>query len=358
VSPDSGAGWTEPGAWKVSEGVYRIPLPLPNDGLRAVNVYALETDAGLTLVDGGWAIPAARSVLDSSLRSIGYDVADIRSFLVTHMHRDHYSMASFLALETGATTALGKGEHAALEMIRAGEDALRESMASALVAAGAEDLARLLPADPEATAVAKGADRMPDRWLDGRLAIPLGERVLDAVPTPGHTPGHYVFVDHDTGSLFAGDHLLPTITPSIGFTFPLPESPLADFLTSLATLRPMPDLTILPAHGPVAPSSHARIDELLAFHEERLQLCGRALGVTGRPAAEVAATLPWTRHQRAFAELDPFNRRLAVLETRAHLEVLVSRGQAVRSRADGIFVFTRAGHRRDPVGAAAQAEPQ
>ena len=38
ISPDSGALWTEEGAWLVAPGVYRIPLPLPMDGLRAVNV--------------------------------------------------------------------------------------------------------------------------------------------------------------------------------------------------------------------------------------------------------------------------------------------------------------------------------
>ena len=37
---------------------------------------------------------------------------------------------------------------------------------------------------------------------------------------PGHTPGHYVFADRADGLLFAGDHVLPTITPSIGFTVP------------------------------------------------------------------------------------------------------------------------------------------
>ena len=44
VSPDSGQHWTEPGAWPVAPGVHRIPLPLPMDGLRAVNVYVIETE--------------------------------------------------------------------------------------------------------------------------------------------------------------------------------------------------------------------------------------------------------------------------------------------------------------------------
>ena len=42
--------WTEPGLFTVAPGVHRIPLPLPNDGLRAVNVYAIEAGDGTFLV--------------------------------------------------------------------------------------------------------------------------------------------------------------------------------------------------------------------------------------------------------------------------------------------------------------------
>ncbi len=90
----SDQSWTEPGAHPVADGIHRIPLPLPMDGLRAVNVYVLETDDGLVLVDGGWAIPESRAQFDLSLKDLGYTVADIRRFLVTHMHRDHYTQAS------------------------------------------------------------------------------------------------------------------------------------------------------------------------------------------------------------------------------------------------------------------------
>jgi hypothetical protein len=69
VSPDSGQHWAGEGAWPAAPGVHRIPLPLPTDGLRAVNVYAIETDEGLTLVDGGWAIEAGRAALDKGLGS-------------------------------------------------------------------------------------------------------------------------------------------------------------------------------------------------------------------------------------------------------------------------------------------------
>lgn len=52
--------WTEPGTFEVAPGIYRIPLPLPNDGLRAVNVYALAHGGDLVLIDSGWAIAGAR----------------------------------------------------------------------------------------------------------------------------------------------------------------------------------------------------------------------------------------------------------------------------------------------------------
>ena len=35
------ADWTRPGVYRCAPDVYRIPLPLPMDGLRAVNVYAI-----------------------------------------------------------------------------------------------------------------------------------------------------------------------------------------------------------------------------------------------------------------------------------------------------------------------------
>ena len=91
--------WTEPGAFEVAPGVHRLPLPLPMDGLRAVNVYVVETEDGLVLIDGGWAIPESRKVLESSLRRLGYTFRDIRRFLVTHMHRDHYTQACVIGAD-------------------------------------------------------------------------------------------------------------------------------------------------------------------------------------------------------------------------------------------------------------------
>jgi glyoxylase-like metal-dependent hydrolase (beta-lactamase superfamily II) len=163
---------------------------------------------------------------------------------------------------------------------------------------------------------------------------------LLALPTPGHTQGHVVFLDERAGVLFAGDHVLPHITPSIGFE-PVPgRLPLGDYLESLRLVRSYPDLRLLPAHGPIAPSVHARVDELLAHHEDRLAESLEAIRDGAGTAYEAARRLGWTRRHRRFDDLDLFNQTLATGETAAHLELLVVRDELRSSTVDGVVEYS------------------
>jgi glyoxylase-like metal-dependent hydrolase (beta-lactamase superfamily II) len=341
VSPDSSQHWAEPGAWPVADGVHRIPLPLPMDGLKAVNVYVIETERGLTLVDGGWAIDEGRSLLEKSLASIGFGLGDIRRFLVTHVHRDHYTLAAVIGRELGADVTLGIGEKPTLDLMHHHDEVDVDPTLAVLRTSGAFPVVEEWSRFTEGRLPDLSIWAYPDTWLDGDQAIEVGTRTLDAVHTPGHTQGHFVFADRPAGLLFAGDHVLPTITPSIGFE-PVPvEQPLRDFLGSLTRVRGLPDLRLLPAHGPVAPSSHSRVDELLAHHEDRLRLCLDALAAGPAAAYDVAGVLPWTRHERKLSDLDAFNAALASMETKAHLELLVARGLANRELVEGgVVVFS------------------
>jgi glyoxylase-like metal-dependent hydrolase (beta-lactamase superfamily II) len=330
LSPDSGLVWTEEGAWPVAPGVVRIPLPLPMDGLRAVNVYVLETDDGLVLVDGGWAIPESRAVFESSMKGAGYALSDIRRFLVTHMHRDHYTQAYVVGQEFGAQVSLGIGDKASMDLMH-DDKLVRDPNLERLEICGALELAAGWRSMMPSERPSMDDYGMPDQWLDRDLTLDLGGRRVDAIATPGHTQGHYVFADTGGGLLFAGDHVLPTITPSIGFEPRWVEQPLHDFLGSLAKVRALPDLRLLPAHGPVADSSHARIDELVAHHDHRLQICLDAVAGGARTAWEVAGEIPWTRHERRREELGPFDAVLAAYETLAHLELLHLQGRLVRT---------------------------
>ena len=191
VSGDSGLLWSEPGAWPVADGVHRVPLPLPMDGLRAVNVYVLASEEGLTLVDGGWAIAEAREALEGALRSLGCGLRDVRRFLVTHVHRDHYTLAAQVAAEVGAEVHLGLPERPTVEAFRSRVDGgeVDGSIAVALHEAGAHRHAEryLAGLSPSAPADLVPMATPPSHWLEGEQRLEVGSRALDAVPTPGHT---------------------------------------------------------------------------------------------------------------------------------------------------------------------------
>ena len=341
MRPDASTrdNWTEPGTFEVAPGIYRIPLPLPNDGLRAVNVYALTDGDDLMLIDSGWAIADARDVLDRGLDALGASAGDVRRILVTHVHRDHYTQAVYLRREFGTPVSLGAGERESLQISMDPGRAPLQNQLGYLRLLGAGDLADQMaklqgPRDPHKTGW-----ETPDDWLRDGEQIERGGRTLDVVATPGHTRGHVVF--HDTGSrlLFAGDHVLPTITPSIGFEPVLSDDPLGAFLGSLALMRSRTDARLLPAHGPVTGSTHARVDELIAHHGTRLDETEAAIRGGAQTAPEAAAVLRWTRRGRVLADLDPFNQMLAISETAAHLQLLAAQGRVTRHEADGLRYY-------------------
>ena len=339
---DPEADWTSPGVYDVGAGVYRIPLPLPQDGLRAVNVYAVRDGDGLTLVDSGWAITEARDLLEQAVKLLDFSLAGVKRFLVTHVHRDHYTLAVTLRREFGMRISLGHEEAGTLRMIRDPAVPPWHSMLTQLRLGGALDLAQKISQAPGGLDLTEWED--PDDWIQApqEIAFEPGQGSWQVHATPGHTRGHVVFVDPARDVMFAGDHVLPRITPSIGFEQNHAEYPLRDYLDSLKLVRGLPDRRLLPAHGPVAPSVHHRVDELIEHHDTRLTQIDETIDRGASTASESAHLMLWTRRGRQFGELDVLSQCLAVTETMAHLDVLVLAGRLRRSEADGTWHYVRA----------------
>jgi glyoxylase-like metal-dependent hydrolase (beta-lactamase superfamily II) len=322
--------WASPGAYEVTPGVHRVPLPLPAVGLRAVNVYVVADPSGLVVVDSGWATGDSRAALSAALRELGYGLDDVAQFIVTHAHWDHYTQAVALRASFGSRVRVGRGERHTIEAFARARGRF-PAQVELLREAGAAELARVvagLPVDEDELAT---LFEPPDAWLDDGEKIQLGDRTLEVVATPGHTRGHIVLRDPAAGILFAGDHVLPNITPSLALEGAPEPHPLRSYLASLRLVRDQPDLMLLPAHGPVTPSVHVRVDELIAHHEQRLEATAALVAAGRDTAASVAGGLPWTRRARNLADLDVFNQMLAILETEAHLDVLAELGQVIQA---------------------------
>jgi glyoxylase-like metal-dependent hydrolase (beta-lactamase superfamily II) len=337
--------WANQGMEELGGGIYRIPLPLPGDALTAVNVYALVGPDGVDLIDSGMALVQARERLTKDLARLGLSLGDIRNFFITHVHQDHYTLAVELRTTLAGKVSLGEGERVNLEAIRSVHERHSDpGFIEMLYGMGAGHIADRVhgvlvhgPADPQPGL----AWSDPDHWLTDGAVLDLGPRTLRTLHTPGHTSGHVVFHDAESSILFAGDHILPHITPSIGFQPIITRTALAEYLSSLQLMLTLPDSHLFPAHGPVRDSTHSRVNELLEHHEKRLAQTLETASGGPVTAFAAASEIPWTRRQRKFADLDPMSQLLAVGETAAHLEVLIARGQLARQPSpEGIESYT------------------
>ena len=337
--------WATQGIEDLGNGVHRIPLPLPMAGLKAVNVYALVDDHGVDLIDAGMALGYARDRLTAALKELDREPGDVANYFITHAHRDHYTLAVELRRSGYGSIALGAGEQANLVAARELGHGDAGGFLADLQRMGALELAAKLSAGRDKGERPPGADEWedPDRWLDDGTELDVRSMKLRAIHTPGHTRGHLVFHDAASSLLFAGDHVLPHITPTIGFEPARNRLALRDYIGSLRLILTLPDAKLLPAHGAVQDSAHKRVHELLAHHEQRLDEIRQAMRPGRSTSYEVAQAIKWTRRQQRFADLEVVSQLLATGETAAHLEVLALRGQLVRhTDPDGTDHFEEA----------------
>lgn len=312
---------------------------MPSTALRAVNVYVLEGTAGLTVIDSGWAIPATTRSLEEAMGELGHGLGDLGRFVITHAHHDHYTEALALRSEFRCEVTIGRGERHSIERYSPSTASITQG--ALLRRCGAPTLAERFVKVRTRELVEKDDSPwgQPDGWLDDGDVVNLGDRQVEVMATPGHTRGHIVVRDTERQLLFAGDHLLPHITPSIGFESAPERLPLASYLRSLRAVEDLPDAWLLPAHGPVTRSSRTRASELLAHHEARFASIVDAVGGGASTALEVATELKWTRHERSLEELDTVNQTLAVIETGAHLDVLAVEGVLDVEEMEGVRHF-------------------
>ena len=336
---------------QVRPGLWSIGVPIPNNPLGYTLVYVIESDLGPVLVDAGWDDDESWDALVDGFRTIGGDVRDCHGVLVTHFHPDHHGLSGRVREASGAWVAMHEGDAAMAARLskaaseRPGDEPRARSadyddeLVSTLLAAGAsEDELAAAPTHSRR----RGGGRefrglaAPDRLVaDGdRVDVPGWE--IDAVWTPGHTPGHLCFHLPSQRLLMSGDHVLPSITPHIGISRHDKGDPLADFLDSLHKIAALEADEILPAHRHRFGDLATRVDAIVRHHHEHLESIEAVLADGPLSLWHIAARLTWNR---PWAEYTLPLRRSAVNETAAHLRYLTRRGRAVRLKGVSPITF-------------------
>ncbi|HET9076252.1 MAG TPA: MBL fold metallo-hydrolase [Acidimicrobiales bacterium] len=308
---------------EVRPGLWSIPVPIPNNPLRYVLVYAFETGRGPYLIDAGWNTDDAYGTLVAGLAQAGFDVKDVQGVLVTHIHPDHYGLAGRIREASGAWVGLHPADAALIEGRYDEPDELIERMGAMLRREGA-------PAD-EIVALQNAS--MPLRsWVwavtpdvlveDGdRPEVPGWD--LTAIWTPGHSPGHICLYEAGNRLMLSGDHVLPRITPNISFHPQAGPDPLGDFLTSLRKVAAYEADEVLPAHEHRFTDLRARVAELEGHHQARFEEVIEAIRSGDTTTWAIASRMTWSR---PWEQIQGWMRRAATGETLAHLNYLQRQG--------------------------------
>ena len=308
---------------RVRPGLWSVPVPIPNNPLRYVLVYAFETDRGPYLVDAGWNTDDAYETLVSGLSQAGFGIKDVQGVIVTHIHPDHYGLAGRIREASGAWVALHPADAGLIEERYEEPAVLIEKMGAMLRRDGApaEEIESLqnasMPVRPWVWAVT------PDVLVEDGDHPDVPGWDLTAIWTPGHSPGHICLYEGSHRLMLSGDHVLPRITPNISFHPQAGPDPLGDFLSSLEKVAAYDTDEALPAHEHRFKDLPGRVAELKAHHHARFDEAVAAIRAGNTTVWEIAGQMTWSR---PWEDIQGWMRRAAAGETLAHLQYLQKQG--------------------------------
>lgn len=306
---------------KISEpapGVRLITLPLPFE-LEHVNVGLVKLANGYLLIDTGMTFAPLSAALDEA----GVRWPEIKTVLATHIHPDHIASAPQIIEASRAKLLMHRAEFDYLARILEGNTRwIEQAFTEGGVPRTAWDAIR----------VAVGSMRNalssihPDRFVQNgdSIATALGPAIV--VETPGHSPGHVCLYWSARRLLYAGDHMIQTITPNIAW---MPgRDMLGEYLDSLDRIAALDIDLVVSSHGPPFSNPRDWIVATRQHHEERCAAILSHLASGPRSAYELIPVL-WDR------DFSSFHLYFALFEVLAHLEYLCRRGRIAFETADG-----------------------
>lgn len=320
-------------------GIWRIPLPVAFPP-RVVNAYVLGDGNSWTLVDCGLGTRESDAALASGLTAIGISVAQLDDLLLTHAHPDHIAPAGDLVKEMHTPRVLMYASeinryfatwnvHNVADFRAFGAMQMLGGLSREEADAGLRGLLRLasfMRLVPRETTVP----------LADNEVISLGGREWRVIWTPGHAEGHICLVSGDI--VIVGDHVLPQISPNVGFSPQARPDPIQDYLDGLSRLEALQLISpiALPGHGRPFTRLAARIVELRQSSERRSTGVLSVLHDLGEPVNALHVTDTVFAGRLRSGD----DRRLALGETMAHLEHLRLQGKITREDRDGVAYYS------------------
>lgn len=300
--------------------VHRIEIPTPY-AVGPVNAYLIHAPP-LTLIDAGINTPEGKAALVAGFSAAGARIEDLQRIVITHAHPDHYGLVSMLQEVSEATVYFP-----AREIARVRDRQMLFEVGRLLVQAGMP-LDLLFKMDQER----RKGPRSPfkheevvlvhdDDWFEFDEGFELVSLFM-----PGHSGGHFVYLEEESRTLFAGDQLLPNTSPNPLLEPSLDEPgerrrSLREYLDSLEKMAAMDLRLVYPGHGDPVTDPGALIQRTIEHHIKRKADVASHLSDEPKSPYEIASEI--------YPDTTGYDSFLAVSEVIAHLDLVVEDGGAL-----------------------------
>jgi metallo-beta-lactamase class B len=204
IQPDPSVDCTSCEAWNEPLEPFHVHGNTWYVGTAGLSAILIDSGDGLILVDA--ALPQSAPQIAANIRRLGFDPLDIRYVAVSHAHYDHVGGVAAFQRLTGAEVLAGRE------------------------AVNALNSGRSSPEDPQHGPHLATFPAVRDaRVLEDGEAVELGNVRLQAIATPGHTPGgtSWTWQSCEAGEcldVVYADSLSPVSAPGYRFTAGLGES--------------------------------------------------------------------------------------------------------------------------------------
>ncbi|MBV8469438.1 MAG: MBL fold metallo-hydrolase [Burkholderiaceae bacterium] len=317
----------------------RMGLPFALDH---INLWLLRDEfegrQGWAIVDCGICSDATKALWEQVFAQHLEGLPILRVF-VTHFHPDHMGLAAWLTERWQCRLWMSATDYQLARVASASTVGMGGETAAAFFASHGLT-------DPDAQAKIRGrASYYPSmvpsvppsyrRLMNGQT-VQIGNQSWRCIAGYGHAPEHISLYCEALDLLISGDMVLPRISTNVSVVDVEPEAdPLALYLASIRQMLELPPQTlVLPSHGKPFKGLHARAEQLIEHHAERLAEVEAACRLKPCHAAELLPMMfkrPLDLHQTTFA----------MGESVAHLNTLWLAGRLRRDKGrDGVFRFS------------------
>ena len=318
---------------KIVENIYKVVVPLPGNPLKELNAYIIKGERSL-LIDTGFDKPECEKALRDAFEELGIEEVDV---FLTHFHADHSGLVSKM-LSENSILYMSEIDGELFKYGRTIDYWIEIDDLFAKYGMPRFDVERNSEKHP---GFKHGEKKILDiTYIQEGDVLEYGGYSLQAIITPGHTPGHCCLYDAKDKILFCGDHILFNITPNICIEIN-EENPLKDYFSSLDKVEELEVDVLLTAHRAPVNDMHGRIKELYLHHKERLEEVDRIITDQWQNAYEIAGQMHWSIRCNGWDDFPPQQKWFATGEAIAHLQYLYYTNRIVRQEVDGIYCYRK-----------------